>query len=134
MPVAGLAATAVAGPSLGGLLIPEVLLGRLGLALLVPVVPFALKLITLRRLNSAVFGTLMSLELAIALTVGLLFLHQLPDWVAVAGIGLVVAAGIGAEDTGGGWTGSRGMRPPGQPQLPPGRHRPRADAAEKRAA
>jgi inner membrane transporter RhtA len=101
MPVAGLAATAVAGPSVVGLLTPEVLLAGLGLALLVPVVPFALELIALRRLNSAAFGTLMSLEPAIALTVGVLFLHQLPSWVAVAGIGLVVAAGIGAERTGG---------------------------------
>jgi inner membrane transporter RhtA len=101
MPVAGLAATAVAAPSVVGLLTPEVLLAGLGLALLVPVVPFALELIALRRLDSAAFGTLMSLEPAIALTVGLLFLHQLPGWVAVAGIGLVVAAGIGAERTGG---------------------------------
>ncbi len=101
MPVAGLAATAVAGPSVVGLLTPEVLLAGLGLALLVPVVPFALELIALRRLDSAAFGTLMSLEPAIALTVGVLFLHQLPGLVAVAGIGLVVTAGIGAERTGG---------------------------------
>jgi threonine/homoserine efflux transporter RhtA len=77
-----------------------VLLAGLGLALLLPVVPFVLELFALRRLTSAAFGTLMSLEPAIALAVGLLLLHQLPGWVSVAGIGLVVAAGIGAERTG----------------------------------
>jgi inner membrane transporter RhtA len=100
MPVAGLAATAVTGLSVLGELTPEVLLAGLGLALLLPVVPFVLELFALRRLTSAAFGTLMSLEPAIALAVGLLLLRQLPGWVSVAGIGLVVAAGIGAERTG----------------------------------
>jgi inner membrane transporter RhtA len=100
MPVAGLAATAVTGASVLGELTPEVLLAGLGLALLLPVVPFALELLALRRLTSAAFGTLMCLEPAIALTVGLLLLGQIPGWVSVAGIGLVVAAGIGAERTG----------------------------------
>ena len=54
----------------------------------------------LRRLTTAAFGTLMSLEPAIALAVGLLLLGQVPGWVPVAGIGLVVLAGIGAERTG----------------------------------
>jgi inner membrane transporter RhtA len=101
MPVAGLAATAVTGPSVFGVLTPGVLLAGLGLALLLPVVPFTLELFALRRLTTVAFGTLMSLEPAIALAVGLLLLRQLPGWVPVAGIGLVVAAGIGAERTGG---------------------------------
>jgi len=42
----------------------------------------------------------MSLEPAIALAVGLLVLGQVPGWVPVGGIALVVAAGIGAERTG----------------------------------
>jgi inner membrane transporter RhtA len=42
----------------------------------------------------------MSLEPAIALAVGLLLLDQVPGWVPVAGIGLVVLAGVGAERTG----------------------------------
>jgi inner membrane transporter RhtA len=42
----------------------------------------------------------MSLEPAIALAVGLLLLDQAPGWVPIAGIGLVVLAGIGAERTG----------------------------------
>jgi len=100
MPVAGLAATAVTGRSVLGDITPEVLLAGLGLALLLPVVPFVLELVALRRLTSAAFGTLMSLEPAIALVVGLLLLRQTPGWISVAGIGLVVAAGIGAERTG----------------------------------
>lgn len=100
MPVAALVATAVTGPSVLADLTPAVVLTGLGLALLLPVIPFALELFALRRLTSAAFGTLMSLEPAIALVVGMLLLHQIPGWVPVAGIGLVVAAGIGAERTG----------------------------------
>jgi inner membrane transporter RhtA len=43
----------------------------------------------------------MCLEPAVALGVGLVLLGQTPGWVPVTGIGLVVAAGIGAERTGG---------------------------------
>ncbi|GAA4720221.1 membrane protein [Phytohabitans rumicis] len=97
MPVAGLVATAVAGPSVFGRLTPEVLLIGLALAVLLPVLPFTLELLALRRLTAAAFGTLMSLEPAIALVVGLLALHQVPGWGPVAGIAFVVAAGIGAQ-------------------------------------
>jgi len=102
MPVAGLIATAVAAPSLAHAdLTPQLLLAGLGLAVLLPVVPFSLELLALRRLTSAAFGTLMSLEPAIALVVGLVALHQVPGAAALAGIAFVVAAGIGAERTGG---------------------------------
>lgn len=100
MPVAAILATAVAGPSVVTTLTPEIVLTGLGLALLLPVIPFALELSALRRLTTAAFGTLMSLEPAIALLVGLLLLDQVPGWIPVAGIGLVVLAGIGAERTG----------------------------------
>jgi inner membrane transporter RhtA len=42
----------------------------------------------------------MALEPAFALVIGLLVLAQVPDGLAVAGIVLVVAAGIGAERSG----------------------------------
>jgi inner membrane transporter RhtA len=100
MPVAALVATVVAGPSVVTALTPELVIVGLGLALLLPVIPFALELTALRRLTTAAFGTLMSLEPAIALAVGLLLLGQVPGWIPVAGIGLVVLAGIGAERTG----------------------------------
>jgi inner membrane transporter RhtA len=100
MPVAGLVATVVAGPAVINQVGGPALLTGLGLAVLLPVVPFVLELTALRRLTSAAFGTLMSLEPAIALVVGLLVLHQTPGWGPLAGIAFVVAAGLGAERSG----------------------------------
>jgi inner membrane transporter RhtA len=100
MPVAGVVATLVAGPATIPALTWELVLVGLGLALLVPVVPFALEMLALRRLSTAAFGTLMSLEPAIALVVGLVVLHQVPGVVPVIGLVCVVVAGIGAERTG----------------------------------
>ncbi|MCP3422236.1 EamA family transporter [Nocardioides pinisoli] len=101
MPVAALVATAVAGPGVVGHLTPQLLLYGLGLAILLPVVPFALELLALRRLTTGAFGTLMALEPAFALMIGFLVLSQVPNGIAVLGILLVVAAGVGAERTGG---------------------------------
>lgn len=100
MPVAGLVATAVAGPTVFGRLTPEILLIGVGLAILLPVIPFALELMALRRLTTAAFGTLMSLEPGFAMLMGLLILHQIPSALAVVGIVAVVGAGIGAARTG----------------------------------
>lgn len=100
MPVAGVTATLVAGPATIPTLTGQLVLIGLGLALLVPVVPFALEMLALRRLSTAAFGTLMSLEPAIALLVGLAVLHQVPGALPVLGLVCVVVAGIGAERTG----------------------------------
>jgi inner membrane transporter RhtA len=100
MPVAGLVATLVAGPSVLAKMTPEILLIGVGLAVLLPVVPFALELMALRKLTTASFGTLMSLEPAFALVVGLIVLDQVPGASAVVGICLVVAAGVGAARSG----------------------------------
>lgn len=100
MPVAALVASVVAGPGVVDHLTPQLLLQGLGLAVLLPVVPFALELLALRRLTTGAFGTLMALEPAFALVVGFLALSQVPNGIAVVGILLVVAAGIGAERTG----------------------------------
>jgi inner membrane transporter RhtA len=101
MPVAALVATVTVGPSVFGRMTPELLLAGIGLAILLPIVPFSLELLALRRLSTAAFGTLMSLEPAFALLVGLVVLSQVPRPLAVAGIVFVVVAGIGAERTGG---------------------------------
>ena len=87
MPVAALVATVVAGPGVVAHLTPELLLIGLGLAILLPVVPFAFELLALRRLTTAAFGTLMSLEPAIAMVIGFVVLHQDLGLVAVVGIG-----------------------------------------------
>lgn len=100
MPVAAIVATLVAGPGVVAHLSPELMLAGLGLAVLLPVVPFTLELLALRRLTTGAFGTLMALEPAFALMIGFAALHQVPNALAVLGIGLVVAAGIGAERSG----------------------------------
>jgi inner membrane transporter RhtA len=100
MPVAGLVATVVVGPSVLPRMTPEILLIGVGLAILLPVVPFALELLALRRLATAAFGTLMALEPAFAMIVGLVVLHQVPGPAGIVGICFVVAAGIGAARTG----------------------------------
>jgi inner membrane transporter RhtA len=100
MPVAGLAATVLAGPGVVDSLPMELVIVGLGLAILLPVVPFMLELLALRRLTTSAFGTLMALEPAFALIIGLVVLDQVPDALALAGVGFVVVAGIGAERTG----------------------------------
>jgi inner membrane transporter RhtA len=99
MPVAATIAMLAAGPSLSRVTWP--LLGlMLGLAALHPVVPFSLEFLALRRLTASAFGTLMSLEPAVALLAGLLVLGQVPGALSAAGIILVVIAGTGATRTG----------------------------------
>ena len=100
MPVAALAATIVVGPTVLPRMTPDLILVGLGLAILLPMVPFTLELLALRRLTTAAFGTLMSLEPAFALLIGLVVLDQAPDVPAVIGIGFVVGAGIGAARSG----------------------------------
>lgn len=113
MPVAGVVATLIAGPSVIGRLDWDLVWFGLGLAIVLPVIPFSMELLALRRLTTAAFGTLMALEPAIALLIGLVLLSQVPSWVAVAGIVFVVVAGIGAERT-----GQRGAILPAAPREP----------------
>ncbi|MGY4650671.1 EamA family transporter [Mycobacterium sp. URHB0021] len=100
MPVAGIVASIVVGPSVIGRMTPEILLIGIGLAILLPVVPFALEMQALRRLTTAAFGTLMALEPAFALIVGMIVLTQMPGVSGVVGICFVVAAGVGAARAG----------------------------------
>ncbi len=112
LPVAGIVATVVVGPGTWSLLTWDVALIGIGLAVLLPVVPFSLELLALRRLTTSAFGTLMCLEPAIAVAIGFVILHQVPGAWPVAGIGFVVAAGIGAERTG-------ARQHPPEPGIPP---------------
>ena len=100
IPVAALVTTPFAASDIGGALTPHLLLTGLGLALLLPVVPFGLEMYALRRLTTAAFGTLMCLEPALAVLAGLALLGQVPSPWALAGVALVVTAGLGAERTG----------------------------------
>jgi inner membrane transporter RhtA len=98
--VAAVVSTLVSGPAVIPKLTWPVVLAGFGLALLLPVIPFSLEMFALRKLTTAAFGTLMCLEPAIALIAGLALLHQVPRLWSLAGVALVVAAGLGAERTG----------------------------------
>ena len=100
LPTAGLVATLVVGPMAFDRITPDLILIGLGLAVLLPVIPFTLEFFALRRLTTSAFGTLMSLEPAFALVIGLVILHQVPGPAAVVGIAFVIAAGIGAARAG----------------------------------
>lgn len=112
IPVAALVATAVAGPGAAAHVTPAAVLAAFGIALLMPVIPYSLEMLALRRLTTSAFGTLMALEPAIAMLAGALLLAQAPTWQQALGIGLVVAAGVGAT------RGGRRARPAAEPVLP----------------
>jgi inner membrane transporter RhtA len=100
MPIAGVVAVLVAQPDPAVALAPDMLLAGIGLAVLLPVIPFALEMLALRRLTTTAFGTLMSLEPAVALIVGLVGLHQTAAAGPVVGVLFVVVAGVGAQRSG----------------------------------
>lgn len=70
----------------------SVVLAGAGVAVLSTVVPYSLELQALRRLDTRVFGVLLSLEPALAAIVGFLVLGERLSPVQIAGIGLVVGA------------------------------------------
>jgi inner membrane transporter RhtA len=65
-----------------------------GVAVLSSVVPYSLELLALRRLDTRVFGVLLSLEPALAALAGFVVLGQRLTPVEIAGIGLVVVASV----------------------------------------
>ncbi|MFZ3562329.1 EamA family transporter [Streptomyces sp. BH055] len=101
MPVAGVLGMLIAAPAVSANVTWTTLWIMLALAALSPVLPFALEFLALRRLTTSAFGTLMSLEPAIAMLVGLVVLGQNPGLAPAIGIAFVVAAGVGATRTGG---------------------------------
>lgn len=100
IPTAALVTTVVGLPATWGELDARVMALAVVSAVLLPLIPWVLELNALRRLSKTAFGTLMSLEPAIALIVGLVILRQVPDAMQLAGIGCVVIAGVAAERTG----------------------------------
>ena len=114
MPVAGVIALLAAGRYELGRVTWPLLVTMLALAVLHPVLPFSLEFLALRRLTASAFGTLMSLEPAIALLAGLLALGQIPGMASAAGVLLVVIAGIGATRGGARATAPRNQLAPGK--------------------
>jgi inner membrane transporter RhtA len=83
----------------GELLDPGLLAAGFAVAMLSSAIPYSLELEALRRLPRGVFGVLMSLEPAVAATVGFIVLEQDLIGREVVAIGLVVAASAGALRT-----------------------------------
>jgi inner membrane transporter RhtA len=75
---------------------PVHLLPVVGLAILVPLLPFVLEMMALRMLPTATFGILMSLEPSLGAIAGFLVLGQFMTLSQMAGVALVVVASIGA--------------------------------------
>ncbi|QRI63239.1 EamA family transporter [Shinella sp. PSBB067] len=78
---------------------PEGLGMMLGLAVLVPLLPYALEMIALRRMPMSAFGILMSLEPALGALAGFLVLGQPMTPFQILGTGLVVAASAGVTSS-----------------------------------
>jgi inner membrane transporter RhtA len=101
VPVAAATAAVAGVPQAAGHLTVGVLAAAAGLAVLLPVLPYAFELLALRSMTATAFGTLMALEPAIGVVLGLVLLHQRPSSPGqVAGILLVVVAGAAAQRDG----------------------------------
>ncbi|MCU1424816.1 MAG: putative integral rane protein superfamily [Microbacteriaceae bacterium] len=99
-PIAAVTAAIVGIPQAAGHLTWEVLVAAAGLAVLLPVLPYALEMLALRRMTATAFGTLMALEPAIGVILGLLILHQSISVLQGVGVALVVMAGAAAQRDG----------------------------------
>jgi inner membrane transporter RhtA len=97
VPVAAFTAATIGVPQAIGHLSFGAIATAAGLALLLPVLPYALEMLALRRMKQAAFGTLMALEPAFGVVLGLLVLHQKPAPSQILGITLVVVAGAVAQ-------------------------------------
>ncbi len=83
----------------GRLLVPRTIGVGVAVGLLSSAIPYSLELRALRRLSTATFGVLMSLEPAVAACAGALVIGQAITVRAAAGIGLVCVASLGASLT-----------------------------------
>lgn len=94
--VAALVATPWGLMENGGHIPPSVIAVTIGLAILVPLLPYALEMMALRRMPTRSFGILMSAEPAIGTLVGFVVLGQALSPAQLIGIALVVIASLGA--------------------------------------
>lgn len=98
IPVAALATLPVGLPQvIGGEFTWWVLPVAAGIALVTPVIAFGLEMLALRRMTQTAFGTLLSIEPAFGILIGLLVLAQQPTLMQLAGIALVIFAGAAAQ-------------------------------------
>jgi inner membrane transporter RhtA len=95
--------TVPVGLALGGraVLSPSVLPMGLAVAVLSSAFPYTLEMIALRQLATKTFGTLMSLEPAVAALAGLVFLNErltVTQWLAIAAV-MIASMGTVREDS-----------------------------------
>lgn len=100
VPMAAATAAILGIPQAIGHLTIGILPAAAGLALLLPILPYAFEMLALHHMTAAAFGTLMALEPAIGSVLGLVVLHQQPSITQASGILLVVLAGAAAQRRG----------------------------------
>ncbi|WP_293311735.1 EamA family transporter [Mycolicibacterium sp.] len=100
MPISAATAAVIGVPQSIGHVTAGTLLAAAGLAILLPVLPFALEMAALRQMTPTAFGTLMALEPGIGEALGLIVLRQTPSALQIVGILLVVVAGAAAQRDG----------------------------------
>jgi inner membrane transporter RhtA len=82
--------------SAGAMLVtPQILLLGAVIGLLSSLIPYSFELEALRRMPTRVFGTLMSIEPAVAVLAGFIVLSQKPTLLELVAISLVVVASVG---------------------------------------
>ncbi|RKG31634.1 EamA family transporter [Acinetobacter tianfuensis] len=78
---------------------PSNLIYFIALAVLASALPFTLEMIALRNLSALSFGTLMSLEPAIAALSGFVFLHEQLLWTQWLALAVIISASMGCTFT-----------------------------------
>ncbi len=81
------------------MLSPSVLFTGLGVALISSAIPISLELFALKHLPRHVFGTMTSMEPAVAALLALLFLGEVLSWSQCLAIGLIMLASMGCTLT-----------------------------------
>lgn len=113
IPIAALATLPVGLPQVsGGDITWWVLPAAAGIALITPVIAFGLEMLALRRMTHTAFGTLLSIEPAFGILIGLFVLAQTPTPMQLLGIAIVIAAGAAAQRGGARETESITTDPP----------------------
>jgi len=97
----GMAIVFIPGVISGGstLVTPHILLIGAVIGLLSSLIPYSFELEALRRMPARVFGTLMSMEPAVAVFTGFIVLNQKPTLLELFAIALVVIASVGVTRT-----------------------------------
>ncbi|GAA2185910.1 EamA family transporter [Leucobacter alluvii] len=101
IPIAALATLPIGLPQVvGGEFSWWVLAAAAGIALITPVIAFGLEMLALKRMTHTAFGTLLSIEPAFGILIGLLVLAQSPTPMQLVGIAIVIIAGAASQRNG----------------------------------